>query len=115
MVALLFLASIGLLCPTLPALGQSYADILNDLSNLYGMDRSYFDEQVASRSSPADEDWSLSYRDTTMNDPEIYSEAALRDQEYLENSPLWGYQSVSGTNLLFLNFYPLYYCFTVVL
>jgi hypothetical protein len=68
-----------------PGLGQLYA--LEDLRN------GYYD--LESRSSP-NEDWSnVGYQEPTLND-DIFSEASIRDQEYQENSPLWGYQSVSG-------------------
>lgn len=74
--------------------GASYSDILSELNGLYDLDPGYYDGNLVSRSSPGD--WGLSYRDASMNDPELLGEAALRDQEYLEQSPLWGYQSVSG-------------------
>lgn len=72
-----------------PDLGQLYA--LEDLRN--GLGNGYYD--LESRSSP-NEDWSnAGYQEPTLND-DIFSEASIRDQEYQENSPLWGYQSVSG-------------------
>lgn len=74
-----------------PDLGQLYA--LEDLRN--GLGNGYYD--LESRSSP-NEDWSnAGYQEPTLND-DIFSEASIRDQEYQENSPLWGYQSVSGTS-----------------
>ncbi|KAK3093414.1 hypothetical protein FSP39_015381 [Pinctada imbricata] len=73
-----------------------------DLADLYrqldkGRMDGYFDDDLDSRSSPSN-DWTLlSYRDQPMSDPnDIFSEASIRDQEYQEHSPLWGYQSVSG-------------------
>lgn len=72
-----------------PDLGQLYA--LDDLRN--GLGNGYYD--LESRSSP-NQDWSnAGYQEPTLND-DIFSEASIRDQEYQENSPLWGYQSVSG-------------------
>lgn len=72
-----------------PGLGQLYA--LDDLRGR--LDNGYYD--LESRSSP-NEDWSnVGYQEPTLND-DIFSEASIRDQEYQENSPLWGYQSVSG-------------------
>ncbi|XP_069116232.1 neuroendocrine protein 7B2-like [Argopecten irradians] len=88
MLSLILVAIVGL------ANGASYADLLSELNGLYDLDPSYFDDNLVSRSSPGD--WGLSYRDATLNDPELLGEAALRDQEYLEQSPLWGYQSMSG-------------------
>lgn len=76
-----------------PDLGQLYA--LEDLRN--GMGNGYYD--LESRSSP-NEDWSnAGYQEPTLND-DIFSEASIRDQEYQENSPLWGYQSVSGRSYM---------------
>lgn len=70
-------------------LGQLYT--LEDLRG--ALDNGYYD--LESRSSP-NEDWSnVGYQEPTLND-DIFSEASIRDQEYQENSPLWGYQSVSG-------------------
>ncbi|XP_060082997.1 neuroendocrine protein 7B2-like [Ylistrum balloti] len=88
MVPLLLIAVLGLVN------GASYSDILSELNGLYDLDPGYYDDNLVSRSSPGD--WGLSYRDATLNDPELLGEAALRDQEYLEQSPLWGYQSMSG-------------------
>lgn len=76
-----------------PDLGQLYA--LEDLRN--GMGNGYYD--LESRSSP-NEDWpNAGYQEPTLND-DIFSEASIRDQEYQENSPLWGYQSVSGRSYM---------------
>ena len=90
--------------------GASYNSLWNNLDlsdlDLYrlqqlgGGDRranGYYDDDLDSRST-ADSDWSmLNYRDTPSNDGnDMFSEASIRDQEYQEQSPLWGYQSVSG-------------------
>lgn len=80
-----------------PDLGQLYA--LDDLRN--GLGNGYYD--LESRSSP-NQDWSnAGYQEPTLND-DIFSEASIRDQEYQENSPLWGYQSVSGGSDIIVSF-----------
>lgn len=80
-----------------PDLGQLYA--LDDLRN--GLGNGYYD--LESRSSP-NQDWSnAGYQEPTLND-DIFSEASIRDQEYQENSPLWGYQSVSGGSDMIASF-----------
>ncbi|XP_021344861.1 uncharacterized protein LOC110444832 [Mizuhopecten yessoensis] len=88
MVPLLLIAALGLVN------GASYSDILSELNGLYDLDPGYYEDNLVSRSSPGD--WGMSYRDAPLNEPELLGEAALRDQEYLEQSPLWGYQSMSG-------------------
>ena len=95
--AITFLASEAKLSPGgslgWPELGQLYSldDLRAGLGD--GLDGGYYD--LASRSAP-NEDWSnVGYQEPTLND-DIFSEASIRDQEYQQNSPLWGYQSVSG-------------------
>lgn len=96
MVPLITLLTFGLLS-TNYVYGTYNQLLLNDLNQLYQLGKldGYYDDDLESRSSP-DSDWTLSYRDPTMNDPGIFSEASIRDQEFIEHSPLWGYQSVSG-------------------
>ena len=104
MLIVFLVACLGLLCP-LGCQGQgSYNDLLNELSQLYERvydDGRYDDGQIVSRSGS--DDWNnVPYREPTLNDPGYFSEAVLRDQEYMENSPLWGYQSVSGRTIISL-------------
>lgn len=95
--AITFLASEAKLSPggslVWPDLRQLYSldDLRAGLGD--GLDGGYYD--LESRSAP-NQDWSnVGYQEPTLND-DIFSEASIRDQEYQENSPLWGYQSVSG-------------------
>ncbi|KAK3589060.1 hypothetical protein CHS0354_008710 [Potamilus streckersoni] len=99
--------SIGLLVAltTFRISGASYAKVLSDLYQLYQIQQlqdsavkghDFYDESLENRNQ--NDDWSASYGDPTLRDPRLYSEAAIRDQEYMKQLPISGYQFISGGN-----------------
>ncbi|XP_041353560.1 uncharacterized protein LOC121371611 [Gigantopelta aegis] len=83
-----------LLCAALYVSASDLSFSLPELAHLYRMQRlsdnfgDYFSDEPESQS--VEDDWSPSYGDP------FYSGTHLRDQEHLEQSSLYGYQSVSG-------------------
>lgn len=81
-----------------------YADLIADLQYLYNLDQLqntipladfYPDEPYSDKMAA---DWNVAYPDTLSDpkEPRDYGEAALRDQEYMKQLPISGYQFISG-------------------
>ncbi|XP_060592767.1 neuroendocrine protein 7B2-like isoform X2 [Ruditapes philippinarum] len=68
---------------------SGYADLLADLY-MYNLDNPYNDKMAT--------DWDVVYPDTLSDpkEPRDYGETALRDQEYMKQLPISGYQFISG-------------------
>lgn len=98
------LCLLGLLTVVYGTQASMYDDLMADLQYLYNIDQlqnslpinEYFPD------SPYDgkvvDDWDEAYPDTLSvpKEPRDYGEAALRDQEYMKQLPISGYQFISG-------------------
>ncbi|XP_053393942.1 uncharacterized protein LOC123545172 [Mercenaria mercenaria] len=80
------------------------SDLLADLQYIYNIDQlqktipvsSYYPEDPYN--DKIADDWDVVYPDTISDpkEPRDYGEAALRDQEYMKQLPISGYQFISG-------------------
>ena len=102
---LLILAALSLTCQA-----SNYAEMLADLQYLYNLERLEKSLPVAdyypddTYGNKLQDDWdvaypdSASYPDPAPKEARDYGEAALRDQEYMKQLPISGYQFISGIN-----------------
>ena len=104
---LFILAALSVTCHA-----SSYTDLLADLQYLYNIDRleksmplpEYYPDDSYDK---LQDDWDVAYPDSaSYSEPgpkEVrdYGVAALRDQEYMKQLPISGYQYITGMNKLF--------------
>lgn len=80
---------------------SSYSDLLQYLYNMDQLQQTlpitdyYPDDPYSNKIA---DDWDVAYPDTLSDpkEPRDYGEAALRDQEYMKQLPISGYQFISG-------------------
>ena len=99
---LFILASLSLGCQA-----SNYADLLANLQYIYNIEQlqksmpvsDYYPDETYDK---LQDDWDVAYPDTapysepSLKEARDYGEAALRDQEYMKQLPLSGYQFISG-------------------
>ena len=92
---------LGLAASIYAVQASGYADLLADLY-MYNLDNPYNDKIA---------DWDVVYPDTLSDpkEPRDYGETALRDQEYMKQLPISGYQFISG------KFYNTLHCNNIIL
>ena len=100
---LIILATLSIGCQA-----SNYADIMANLQYLYNIEQlekslpalgDYYPDEDFGK---IQDDWDVAYPDTapysepSPKEARDYGEAALRDQEYMKQLPLSGYQFISG-------------------